>query len=167
MKIFFLLILALIPSFVFADVAWPVLTKVQACQESDGESMSRLQIFLNGKKSDTLYFFKQANILYYVVSLFPSPSNDWYPNYNSPSWALFLYQYSCTSHKSKLVTSKNLKKLAKRISYGSSESDNESITPDKIKNLNYGQVTGITATGITLTLGQTQTPWQVYIRLKK
>jgi hypothetical protein len=69
-KFFFLLIFAIFPLSAFADIAGPVLTKEQACQEKDGHSMNRLQIFWNGEKSDILYFFKKDTTLYYVISSF-------------------------------------------------------------------------------------------------
>lgn len=61
----------LLPSLANADIAGPVLTKTQACEEKDGSSMNRLQIFLNEEKSDVIYFYKNNQKLYYIVPMFP------------------------------------------------------------------------------------------------
>lgn len=46
-KLLLTLFLIIIPTFIYADIAGPVLTKDQACTEKDGASRNRLQIFLN------------------------------------------------------------------------------------------------------------------------
>ncbi len=155
MKIFFLpLILILLPFSVFADIAGPVLTKNQACQEKDGSSLNRLQIFWNGQKSDTLYFFKQDATLYYVVSSFSWKKNPKYPNYAYPSTGLFLYKYDCKMKKSHKI-SDNLKKYVKN--FWSPVGWDTKIDAITLWDMNYGNITNITSTGISLTLGIPQT----------
>ena len=116
-KILLILIFSLLPSLVFADIAWPVLTKIQACQEQDGESRNRLQIFLNGKKSDTLYFYKKENSLFYIVPMFPYSQKEYAPEYGNYQGTytyyagLFLYHYDCSSKVARLLSAQNLKKL--------------------------------------------------------
>ena len=113
--VMFSIIFIFLPTIVFADTAGPVLTKNQACQQKDGQSMNRLQIFLNEKKSDTLYFYKKDNILYYLVPMFPYAYKEYNTSFGyvegSYSYyaSLFLYQYSCDTYKP-LRISENLKK---------------------------------------------------------
>ncbi|GAB0174686.1 MAG: hypothetical protein HHAS10_05650 [Candidatus Altimarinota bacterium] len=153
MRKIFLFLLFFLPCFVYADIAGPVLTKDQACLGADGASMNRLQVFLNGKKSDILYFFKENTSLYYVVPMFPNivTSQGITTTYNA---ALFLYRYDCTYKKSYLLSSQNLKKLlSKSTVFTPATPFNATMT----KEFNYGQVVGVRNSNIFFLIGITQT----------
>ncbi len=152
-KHLFILFFFLLPSFANADVAGPVLTKTQACEENDGASMNRLQIFVKGKKSETLYFYKKKSSLYYIVPMSPyTIKHDWY--YITYSASLFLYHYDCKNQESKLLSSQNLKKLlSKNTVFTPATSFDSSL----VREFNYGQVKQVTNSDILFEIGITQT----------
>ena len=154
MKKLFLILFLIIPNFTFADIAWPVLTKEQACLEKDGASMNRLQVVISGKKWDTLYFFKQKNILYYIVPMFPYIQKDQYGSNNRYSAWLFLYQYNCIKKKSEILLHQNLKNYIDTKKTHTPWSD---ITLDDIKTFNFGRVLSASDIEIFFELGITQT----------
>ncbi len=165
MKYFFLaLSISLIPFFAYADIAGPVLTKIQACEEKDGASMNRLQIIVNEKKSDTLYFYKNDSSLYYIVPMSPyTIKHDWYNITYSAS--LFLYQYYCKSKKSKLLNAQNLKKLLLKDTVFTPSTPFDSSL---VREFNYGQVNQVTNSEILFEIGITQTgiKWAYSFELK-
>lgn len=152
-KKFFFFIFLMFPCFVHADIAWPVLTKDQACLAKDGASMNRLQIFLNGKKSDILYFFKDNRSLYYIVPMFPySEVSQWITNQYMA--ALFLYRYDCSEKKAYLLSNQNLKKL---LSYNTVFTPASPFDSSMKKDFNYGQIIWIQGSKIFFLIGITQT----------
>lgn len=152
---YLLLIAVFVPLAVFADIAGEVLTKDQACETQDGESNNRLQIFLNWKKSDILYFYKKETTLYYVVPMFPYlfQSSPWVieDTYHA---GIFLYKYNCKTKKSTRI-SWNLKNLATEIWWPINWT--EKIDPKTRRALSYGKVYEVSDKNIILSLGIPQT----------
>lgn len=119
---------------------------------------------MNWKKLDTLYFFKQDKILYYIVPLFPYiEKTQWGTNTYAAS--LFLYQYSCEDKKTKLLSTKNLKELL---------TQNTVFTPaspigwSNIKEFNYWEVLQVTKSEVSFEIWITQTwiRWAYSMNLK-
>lgn len=149
MKITILFFVFLIPVYAFADIAGPVMTKSQACMLKDWSSWNRLQISLNGKTSDTMYFYKFHNNIFYTVSFFPY--SEGLARYYA---AVFLYQYDCNTQKITRISG-NLKPLVKTIWWPVNGEENISL--NVIKELGYWQIHHVTNTGVTLNLFIPQT----------
>lgn len=150
--------IVLFPSIIYADIAWPVATKDQACKGQDGFSWDRLQIFLNNKKSDTLYYHKYQNQLFYTISTFPYlyPVKD-YNGQNSKQTfysAIFLYKYDCNDKKP-IRISNNLKWLVSTVWWP--VNGEEKISQNIRRELSYGQVDQVTNTWIIVSLFIPQT----------